>query len=400
MAHDDEELDWGEDDGWTADQAVAAMDVDRPADSIPTNGDGGDNQAALKRDDHLHTPQKVGISQEQKGETPSTGPTTRNGDVEKKSSRRTVSRSSSDFGKSLPPGLPQRPATNAPHIGRSDPLAASAMAPSPGKATNGLPPDWEERKSRSNGSVYYFNTKTEETTWTKPALATALVSTTIAEPIRPDSPTNSRRERDRRRPTSPNVPSTLPPPPFSLPARPAFNPSQQRRERSASPPPRARSRERQKEPDRDARGGRGERRPSGPQARLSPPPRIRDATMRDPSPEPPRRYRSPSPGSARERGKAGGNRIYNERARSPPPPARGQRPPSPSRRDDRVPRRPEDRYALPSTFSFLPIATASFLGRPSSPRIALSVQLLGSKIWPRNRVSRSQSLPLLSTYLR
>ncbi|KAG8906525.1 hypothetical protein FRC01_007991 [Tulasnella sp. 417] len=288
MAHDDEELDWGEDDGWAAEQVVATMDVDRP-DLIHTGGNGSVNQHALDQDDSPHVSENVGESQEQRADVSATQSSTRNGSFDRKDSRRTPSRSSSDFGKALPSSLPQRPSTTAPHVEESDPLAASAMARSPNKSTNGLPPEWEERKSRSNGSTYYFNLKTEETTWTKPTPTTAGSSTTSGTP-RPDSPTTSRREKERRAPTSPNVPSTLPPAPFSLPARPqAFNSSGQRRDRSASPPPRARSRERQKEAGRDSRAGQGDRRPAGRQTRPSPPPRPRDIQMRDPSPEPTRR---------------------------------------------------------------------------------------------------------------
>ncbi|KIO28236.1 hypothetical protein M407DRAFT_22567 [Tulasnella calospora MUT 4182] len=394
MAHDDEELDWGEDDGWASEQVVATMDVDRP-DLIHAGGDGGASQQTLDDDDSPHVPEKVGVSQEPKADVSPTHPATRNGGFERKDSRRTPSRSSSDFGKALPPSLPQRPTTIAPHVEESDPLAASAMARSPSKSTNGLPPDWEERKSRSNGQTYFFNLKTEETTWTKPTVPTAVSSTTPG-PTRPDSPSTLRREKERRGPTSPSVPSTLPPPPFSLPARPqTFNSSQQRRDRSASPPPRARSRERQKEPGRDSRGVRGDRRPAG-----QPPPRTRDVQMRDPSPEPPRRYRSPSPQAARDRGKAGASRVYNERDRSPPPAARGQRPSSPPpRRDDRGPRRPEDRYP-PSTSSFLQIITFPLHGRPSSQKIARSVQLLRTTRWPRHRNHYSRWLLPLSTSLR
>lgn len=357
------------------------MDVDRP-DLIHTNGDGSPTQQTLNKDDMSHVSEKVAVSPEQKADLSSAQSGTRNGGHERRDSRRTPSRSSSDFGKSLPSSLPQRPTTIAPHVEESDPLAASAMARSPSKSTNGLPPEWEERKSRTSGATYYFNLKTEETTWTKPIPATA------SAPPRPDSPSTSRRERERRGPTSPSVPSTLPPPPFSLPARPqTFNSSQQRRDRSVSPPPpRARSRERQKEPLRDSRGVRGDR----------PPPRTRDVQMRDPSPEPTRRYRSPSPQAARERGKTGASRVYNDRDRSPPP--RAQRPSSPpARRDDRGPRRPEDRYP-PSTSSFLQ-SSPPLHGRLSFWKIALFVQLLQTTRWPRHRHPCPRWLFPLSTTL-
>ncbi|KAG8978764.1 hypothetical protein FRB90_008366, partial [Tulasnella sp. 427] len=342
MAHDDEELDWGEDD---VEETLATMDVDPLGHSKSSSGVDGGIQLANGNEDQSFTPARVDGSQEQNSDTSLSRTTTQNGGVAKRDSRRTLSRSSSDFGKSLPSSLPQRPTANAPHVGRSDPLAASAMAPpSPSKSANTLSPNWEERKSRSNGAIYYFNIKTEETTWTRPVLETTSLSTA---PTRPDSPTASRREREKKRPASPNVPTTLPPPPFSLPARPQFNSSQPRRDRSASPPPRARSRERQTEPERDSRGGRGDRRPAGVQGRSSPPPRTRDVHMRDPSPEPARRRRSPTPPAARDRGKPGGNRSYNARERSSPPAGRGQRPSPPPHRDERGPRRPEDRNPPP-----------------------------------------------------
>ncbi|KIO28245.1 hypothetical protein M407DRAFT_231008 [Tulasnella calospora MUT 4182] len=176
MAHDDGERDWGEDDGWASEQVVATMDVDR-SDLIHAGGDGGASQQTLDDDDSPHVPEKVGVSQEPKADVSPTHPATRNGGFERKDSRRTPSRSSSDFGKALPSSLPQRPTTIAPHVEESDPLAASAMARSPSKSTNGLPPDWEERKSRRNGKTYFFNLKTEETTWTKPTVPTAVSST-------------------------------------------------------------------------------------------------------------------------------------------------------------------------------------------------------------------------------
>ncbi|KAI0360333.1 hypothetical protein OH77DRAFT_1393607, partial [Trametes cingulata] len=116
---------------------------------------------------HARTP-----SQSKRSESPSSG------------LRRTQSANS------LPPpmhALPPKPALVPPHYRPPSPagpgILASAMIPrqkksgGSGKSSTGpdggdpLPPDWEIRYPRNGGKdVYYFNVKTEESTWIRPKL--------------------------------------------------------------------------------------------------------------------------------------------------------------------------------------------------------------------------------------
>ncbi|KAG9045357.1 hypothetical protein FS837_006455 [Tulasnella sp. UAMH 9824] len=96
MAHDDEELDWGEDDGWATEQVVATMDVDRP-DLTHSNGDGSATQHTLNKDDLPHVSEKVAVSPEQKADLSSAQSATRNGGPERRDSRRPPATSENHF---------------------------------------------------------------------------------------------------------------------------------------------------------------------------------------------------------------------------------------------------------------------------------------------------------------
>ncbi|KAG8885742.1 hypothetical protein FRB98_001654 [Tulasnella sp. 332] len=147
-----------------------------------------------------------------------------------------LSRTSSEAGKPLPASLPQRPPSQVSAVtSSSNLLAASAMAPP--KATtngNGLLPDWEPRTARSGGGTYYYNVKTQKSTWTKPVKS--------EEPQTPSrtsaSPTALRRDRLAESPAmSLSNPPSLPPRPGISTIANSFRP-----DRSLSPPGRARGR--------------------------------------------------------------------------------------------------------------------------------------------------------------
>jgi len=141
------------------------------------------------------------------------------------------------------PGLPPKPVASekAPYLPSSHPSLTEASAMSSTFKRGDLPQHWELRRSRGGGDTYYYNTKTHESTWSKPASPKAgrrPASPLSSLPPRPapyrsapdSKPDRKARSRERRGMDS---------------YRPQYSPSPERRPRDRphpslpSPPPRS-----------------------------------------------------------------------------------------------------------------------------------------------------------------
>ncbi|KAG8845374.1 hypothetical protein FRB96_002532 [Tulasnella sp. 330] len=229
---DEFELDWGDGE---ADPEVQAgnskMDLDDDGVDVVSLGDGEDDSHDYHvfHEQQSHSDQHQGTAQvEARPPSSSKAPSL--------NMAAPLSRTSSEAGKPLPASLPQRPPSQVSAVtSSSNLLAASAMAPP--KATtngNGLLPDWEPRTARSGGGTYYYNVKTQKSTWTKPVKS--------EEPQTPSrtsaSPTALRRDRLAESPAmSLSNPPSLPPRPGMSTIAKSYRP-----DRSLSPPGRARGR--------------------------------------------------------------------------------------------------------------------------------------------------------------
>ncbi|KAI0784119.1 hypothetical protein C8Q75DRAFT_411688 [Abortiporus biennis] len=208
MEDDAELLDWGnEDDEQQAfdvsrhQEAHAANPHDEGEDAVSLGGDEDDLQdlaafqAKYEQNDEEPLPLASRLSlpaQDSEEQAADSSSSSRNrSDTQRESSHKMSRRNSSATKRMLPPpnlthALPPKPVLVAPSFPLTSPpqastLASSMIARDRERRLNGhskgasnevdsLPPDWEVRYPRNGGrDPYYYNTRTHESTWTRPA---------------------------------------------------------------------------------------------------------------------------------------------------------------------------------------------------------------------------------------